>query len=112
MPDCLYKPSKRVISCNRGSIMFTNPSNAWKPTNRNQKPTVLMEPIDDSSAWTREELKKSQAYIYRLKNAEVIEVLDAVDRVEAKGIDIKDIKPELFARIQYPFPGSRISEFV
>ena len=76
--------------------MFTNPSNPWKPTNRNQKPTVLMEPIDDSSAWTREELKKSQAYIYRLKNAEVIEVLDAVDRVEAKGIDIKDIKRKDF----------------
>lgn len=71
--------------------MPANPANPWKPTSRYPKPAELMQPIDDPAGWTREELERTQAYLYRLSEDEVAEVLDAVDRVEARGLDIKDI---------------------
>jgi hypothetical protein len=51
----------------------------------------LGRPIDEPCAWTREELANSQAYLYKLSDAEVADILEAVDRVESQGKDIKDI---------------------
>ena len=55
-----------------------------------------MEPIETASGWTREALADSQAYIYRLSNAEVLDVLDAVKRVEELGKNIEEIKQKDF----------------
>jgi hypothetical protein len=51
----------------------------------------LGQSIDEPCAWTRGDLVKSQAYLYCLSNAEAADILDAVDRVEDRGMDIKDI---------------------
>lgn len=77
--------------------MRANLSNPWKPTGRSHNPAVLMQPIDDPAGWTREELAQSNAYLYCLSDQEVAEILDAVDRVENLGLDIKDIRREEFA---------------
>jgi hypothetical protein len=53
-------------------------NNPWQPTSREHTPTTLMEPITDPSAWAREELEASQSYLYRLSDAEIGDILDAV----------------------------------
>ena len=77
--------------------MLASPPNPWKPTSRAHRPAVLGQPIDEPCAWTREDLAKSQAYLYRLSDAEVGDILDAVDRAERQGKDIKDINRADFA---------------
>ena len=70
--------------------------NLWKPTSRTHSPAVLGQSIDEPCAWTRGDLVKSQAYLYCLSNAEAADILDAVDRVEDRGMDIKDITRQEF----------------
>ncbi len=77
--------------------MQANLSNPWKPTSRNHKPAVLMQPLDDPAGWSRDALAQSQAYLYCLSDAEVAEIFDAVDRVEGQAMDIKDITRRDFA---------------
>ena len=72
-------------------------ANPWQPTSRSHQPATLGQPIDEPSAWTREDLEASQAYLYRLSELEMTDILDAVDRVEGRGLDIKDITRQDFA---------------
>ena len=72
-------------------------SNPWRPTSRAHGPAVLGQPIDEPYAWIREDLVKSRAYLYCLSDAEVADILEAVDRVEGQGMDITDITRADFA---------------
>ena len=76
--------------------MATTIANPWKPTERFHKPATLGEPIDDPAGWTRDELSQSQSYLYRLSDNEITEILLAVERVDTKGLDIKDITRQDF----------------
>lgn len=72
------------------------PENPWTPSSRNHEPAQLMKPVVGPSAWRREELEASRAYVYRLSEAEAGELLDAVDALEARGTELKDAKREDF----------------
>ncbi|MDA1325030.1 MAG: TauD/TfdA family dioxygenase [Proteobacteria bacterium] len=76
--------------------MSANLSNPWKPTSRTHKPAVLGQPLDDPAGWTRDDLAQSQAYLYRLSDAEAADIFNAVNRVEDQGLDIKDITKQDF----------------
>lgn len=80
--------------------MSADMSNPWRPTSRYHKLAVLGEPLDDPAGWTREELEPTQAFMYRLSDTETGEIMDAVERVEARGLDIKDI-----TRQDFDLPG-------
>ncbi len=55
-----------------------------------------MEPITDPSAWTREELEVSRAYLYRLSDKEIGDILDAVTRLEKLSPELHQIKKDDF----------------
>ena len=76
--------------------MAVNLPNPWQPTTRYQKPAVLGQQLDDPAGWRREQLAQNQAYLYRLSEAEVDDIVSAVDRVERQGMDIKDISHDDF----------------
>jgi hypothetical protein len=92
--NCGNRSVIRVFNWN--IAMSVNPSNPWQPTTRYHKPAVLGQPLDDPAGWTRDDLTQSQAYLYRLSDAEVADIVDGVARVEALGLDIKDITKEDF----------------
>ncbi|MBT5050426.1 MAG: TauD/TfdA family dioxygenase [Rhodospirillaceae bacterium] len=71
-------------------------ANPWQPTSRAHKPAILGQPIEDPSAWVREDLEASQAHIYHLSEGEVSDILDAVVRVESQRLELKDITREAF----------------
>lgn len=71
-------------------------ANPWQPTSRSHRPAILGQPIEDPSAWRREDLEASQAHMYHLSEAEISDILDAVARVEGRGLELKDITREAF----------------
>jgi hypothetical protein len=56
-----------------------------------------MEPIEESGCWYPGELEGTDCWVYRLSEAEVADILDAVARVEDQDLDIKDITADAFA---------------
>lgn len=71
-------------------------NNPWQPTSREHTPTTLMEPITDPSAWAREELEASQSYLYRLSDAEIGDILDAVAQLEKTSPALQHVRKEDF----------------
>ena len=71
-------------------------ANPWTPGDRSREPARLLEPIHEGAAWLPDELCGTDAWVYRLSGPEVEEVLDAVDAVERRGLEIKDITQDDF----------------
>lgn len=69
----------------------------WTPSTRTRIPAKLMSPIQESGCWYPDELAGTNVWIYRLSDRELSEIADAVAAAEAKGLDVKDIRPENFA---------------
>lgn len=72
-------------------------ANPWSPTSRSHEPAMLGQPIGDPAAWTCADLKNSQAYLYRLADTEICDILDAVDRVECQGLGLEVITRKEFS---------------
>ncbi len=70
--------------------------NPWSPSDRIHVPMELGQPIRDSSAWDPAELRGTDAWVYRLSEAEIEDIHDAVAAAEARGADIMDITRENF----------------
>ena len=79
--------------------------NPWTPGPRHREPAELMKPIVDPAAWYPDDIEGSDAWVYRMSDAETGDVLDAVAAVENRGLDLKDI-----TRDDFPLP--RFSEAV
>lgn len=67
------------------------PGNPWTPSARTREPARLREPVRESGCWYPDELRGTDAWVYRLSDAEVGDILNAVARVEEKGLGIADI---------------------
>jgi hypothetical protein len=65
--------------------------------NRDRAPAAPMQPIVDPAGWTKAELAANDDWIFRLSDADRAEIADAVEGVEARGLDIKDIGRDDFA---------------
>ena len=72
-------------------------ANPWTPSDRHREPARLLEPIIEGAAWDAGTLQGTDAWVYQLSAAEIDEVMAAVDRVQARGLEIKDIALEDFA---------------
>jgi hypothetical protein len=72
-------------------------ANPWTPSARVHEPMQIGEPVRDSSAWDPEALRGTDVWVYRLSEAEIDEIHDAVARVEAEGGEFMDITRESFA---------------
>jgi len=83
------------------------PKNPWKPTSRAHKPTRLMQPIDDPSGWYPEELERSREYLYRLSDAEIGDLTDAVAQVEGRTHDLKEVSRD---DVSLPVLGSVLDD--
>ncbi len=74
--------------------------NPWTPSARERLPAQPMKPIVESGCWYAEDLKGTDAFVYRLDGDELGEILSAVDAVEALGLELKDV-----SRVDFPLPG-------
>lgn len=74
-------------------------ANSWKPSARIRKPAELLKPVIDPAGCYPDAFKGSENWIYTLSAAEIAEVEDAVETVEAKGLRLLDI-----GREQFPLP--------
>jgi len=70
--------------------------NPWTPSSRLRKPAELMKPVEESGCWFPHEIEGTDAWLYQLGGREIADVMEAVDRVEASGCDVKDIQREDF----------------
>ena len=70
--------------------------NPWTPSDRTREPARLLDPVVDPAGWYPDEMRATQAWLYRMSEAEVGEVLDAVAAVEASGKALKDVRREDF----------------
>ncbi len=71
-------------------------SNPWNPSARVHRPVRLLEPITDSAAWSPEDLRGTDAWVYRLSRQEIAEIHDAVAEAEAQGRAIMDVTRDNF----------------
>ena len=65
--------------------------NPWKPSRHSRRPAVLMEPIEESGCWYPQDLVGTDAWVYRLSDREISDVMDAISAVKKQGLDIKEI---------------------
>jgi hypothetical protein len=72
------------------------PDNPWTPSLRMREPAQLMQPINDSAGWTAKELEGTDAWVYHLSDAEVVEIHSAVDAIEANDLELKFVTRENF----------------
>jgi hypothetical protein len=73
------------------------PQNPWTPSRRERKPAKLMQPVEESGCWYPNELSGTDRWVYRLSDREIADIMDAVARVEARNLEIKDIARDDFA---------------
>ena len=59
-----------------------------------------MEPVIDSAVWHPDDLAGTDAWVYRLTAAEIIEVKQAIAAIESRGLSLMDITRDTF-----PLPG-------
>ncbi len=67
-------------------------SNPWTPSARYRVPAELMQPVEESGCWYPDEIAGTDAWLYRLDDREIADVAEAVEHVEGRGLDIKDIE--------------------
>jgi hypothetical protein len=63
----------------------------WSPSTGEWKPGQLLKPLVDPSVWYPEEMATSEAWIYRLSNAENDEIESAVAGIEASGKRVAEV---------------------
>ncbi|MFB3054404.1 MAG: TauD/TfdA family dioxygenase [Alphaproteobacteria bacterium] len=80
-------------------VNHPNP-NPWTPSARRRKPAELGKRVEESGCWFPHEIAGTDAWLYRLHEDEIAEILEAVDHVEARGLGILDI-----AREDFPLPA-------
>lgn len=73
--------------------------NPWRPGSRHREPAELMKPVVDPAAWYPEELSGTEVWAYRLNDAEIADIFDAVASIEARGMDLKNV-----TRDDFPLP--------
>lgn len=79
-----------------GQTSCPQASNPWSPAPRARAPTELMKPIVDPAGWYPEDLKGTDAWIYRLSAEEIAEVEAAVAGIEARGLELRDVGKDDF----------------
>ena len=65
-------------------------------TNRDRQPAVPMQLAIDPAAWTPDELAAKDDWIYELSGNECDQIVAAVDGIEKRGLDIKNIRKDDF----------------
>ena len=70
--------------------------NTWRTGPRHREPAELMKPIIDPAGWYPKEYAGSQEWIYTLNDTEIAEVLAAVDRILAGGLQMIDVTKDDF----------------
>ena len=70
------------------------PDNPWKPSARMREPAQVMQPIIDSASWAARQLEGTDAWVYRLSDADVAEIHLAVDAIEADDQELKFVTRE------------------
>jgi len=73
--------------------------NNFRKGGRHREPAVLGKTIIDPAAWSKDDFGDDQAFLYRLSQAEIDEILSAVDSYEKSGKPLKDL-----TRDQFPLP--------
>lgn len=71
-------------------------NNPWTESGRHREPAELMKPLVDPAGWHPRDLRGTDAWVYRLSDSEITEVLDAVAAVEAQGLVLKETSWEDF----------------
>ena len=79
---------------------MVNHPNPWTPSARRRKPAELGKRVEESGCWFPHEIAGTDAWLYRLHEDEIAEILEAVDHVEARGLGILDI-----GREDFPLPA-------
>ena len=74
--------------------------NRWVRSDGARQPAEPGKPLVDPGEWYPADYRESDAWAYRLSDAEIAEIESAVAAVEARGLDIKDIRRE-----DFPLPG-------
>ena len=64
--------------------------------NRDRKPKIPLQPIVDPAGWNAREVAAHDDWIYKLSEAEIADIHDAVAAAENSGSDIKDIRGDDF----------------
>lgn len=72
------------------------PDDAVLTAPKMRKPATPMQPVIDPAAWNGEELARSNDWKFELTAAEIAEIDAAIESVEARGLEIKDIKRKDF----------------
>ena len=70
--------------------------NAWRASARERANAEMMKPIGGSAGWRPEDFAGSDHWIYRLSETEVAEIMAAVARIEAAGLDLMAIGRDEF----------------
>ena len=81
--------------------------NTWRTGPRHREPAVLMKPIIDPAGWHPKEYAGSQDWVYHLNDTEIAEVLSAVDRIMASGLQMIDVTKDDF---EVPVLASGLAE--
>ena len=74
--------------------------NTWARSARERQPAEASKPLVDPAEWYPDDFRNSEEWLWRLSDAEIAEIEAAVAGVEARGLDIKDIR-----RADVPLPG-------
>ncbi len=70
--------------------------NPWKPSARIREPAELLKPIRDPAGWYPADFAGTRCWSYELSGREIGQVMDAVVRVERRGLRLMDITREEF----------------
>lgn len=70
--------------------------NTWTRSRKDREPAQPLKRLIDPADWLPEEYRNSEQWIYHLSETEITEIYAAVSGVEARGQDIKDIRPGTF----------------
>lgn len=68
--------------------------NRWTRSNGARQPAEPLKPVVDPAEWYPGDIRGSDAWLYRLSDAEFAEIEAGVAAVEARGLDIRDIRRE------------------
>jgi len=71
--------------------------NGWKRHDTGRAPAELGKNLIDPADWRAGDISGTEEWIYRLSEAEIAEIEQAVAGIEARGLDIKDITRDDFA---------------